>query len=136
MQIANSFAATESGVDESVTSKFPGSTVSYGSQASGAGDNRTIPLSEGGDINPQTGAYVIFQPLLVAIHTHQSSSPYKARDYEGHGGPEDKMADAARDFGGEDDVSSKVRQGGETVRPSGNAPNSSAGGQGKASTLD
>jgi len=46
------------------------------------------------------------------------------------------MADAARDFGGEDDVSSKVRQGGETVRPSGNAPNSSAGGLGKASTLD
>jgi len=58
VQAANSFAATESGVDESVTSKFPGSTVSYGSQASGAGDNRTIPLSEGGDINPQTGAYV------------------------------------------------------------------------------
>lgn len=47
--------ANESGVDESVTSKFPGSEVTYGSAASGAGDNREIPESEGGDINPTTG---------------------------------------------------------------------------------
>ncbi|GAB7343568.1 hypothetical protein MBLNU457_1573t1 [Dothideomycetes sp. NU457] len=113
-----STSTTESGVDESVTQKFPGSTVTYGSAASGAGDNRTIPLSEGGDINPQTGA------------------PTKARDFEGHGGPEDKAADAARDFGGEDDAPSRVRQGNETVRPSGNAPNSSADGLGKATRLD
>lgn len=42
--------ADESGVDTSVTSKFPGSTVTYGSAASGAGDNREIPVEEGGDI--------------------------------------------------------------------------------------
>ena len=41
----------DSGVDESVTSKFPGSTVVTGSAASGAGDNREIPEEEGGDIN-------------------------------------------------------------------------------------
>lgn len=43
--------ADESGVDESVTSKFPGSTVVTGSAASGAGDNRDIPVEEGGEIN-------------------------------------------------------------------------------------
>ena len=42
--------AAESGVDETVTSKFPGSTVVVGSAASGAGDNREIPVEEGGDI--------------------------------------------------------------------------------------
>ena len=45
----------ESGVDESVTSKFPGSEVKVGSAASGAGDNREIPVEEGGDINRITG---------------------------------------------------------------------------------
>ena len=43
--------AAESGVDESVTSKFPGSTVQVGSAASGAGDNREIPIEEGGDLS-------------------------------------------------------------------------------------
>lgn len=47
--------ASESGVDESVRQKFPGADVIYGSAASGAGGNREIPLSKGGDINPQTG---------------------------------------------------------------------------------
>ena len=50
--------ATESGIDKNVENKFPGSTATYGSAASGAGDNREIPLSEGGDINPDTGKYV------------------------------------------------------------------------------
>ena len=45
----------ESGVDESVTTKFPGSEVVYGSAASGQGDNRDIPEEEGGGINPRTG---------------------------------------------------------------------------------
>jgi len=48
-------AATESGVDQSVENKFPGAQVTYGSAASGAGNNREIPLSEGGDVNPSTG---------------------------------------------------------------------------------
>ena len=41
----------DSGVDETVTSKFPGSTVTVGPAASGLGDNREIPVEEGGDIN-------------------------------------------------------------------------------------
>lgn len=45
-------AATESGVDTSVESKFPGAKVTYGSAASGAGDNREIPVEEGGDLLP------------------------------------------------------------------------------------
>lgn len=47
----NYHAADESGVDESVTSKFPGSTVTTGSAASGTGNNREIPDSEGGDVD-------------------------------------------------------------------------------------
>lgn len=37
-------------MDESVTNKFPGSTVTVGSAASGAGDNREIPVEEGGEV--------------------------------------------------------------------------------------
>jgi len=48
-------AALESGVDEGVRSKFPGADVTYGSAASGAGNNREIPLSEGGDVSRETG---------------------------------------------------------------------------------
>lgn len=42
--------AGDSGVDETVTSKFPGSTVTVGSAASGVGDNREISVEEGGDV--------------------------------------------------------------------------------------
>ena len=48
-------AANESGIDQSVTNKFPGSTAEYGSATSGAGDNREIPVSEGGEIDRVTG---------------------------------------------------------------------------------
>ena len=48
----------ESGVDESAVNKFPGAEVTHGSAASGAGDNRDIPIEEGGSINPTTGQYV------------------------------------------------------------------------------
>ena len=47
--------ANESGVDTNVTTKFPGSTVKVGSSASGAGDNREIPVDEGGDIISRPG---------------------------------------------------------------------------------
>ena len=47
--------ANESGIDQSVTNKFPGSTAEYGSAVSGAGDNREIPVSEGGEIDRVTG---------------------------------------------------------------------------------
>ncbi|KAF2151488.1 hypothetical protein K461DRAFT_314319 [Myriangium duriaei CBS 260.36] len=84
-------SARESGVNEAVTSRFPGSEVTYGSAASGAGDNRQIPLSEGGDINPGSGQL------------------YKARDFEGEGGPEDKAAALERDQGGDDSVRRNIR---------------------------
>ncbi len=49
--LTTSFIVEDSGVDESVTTKFPGSTVTVGSAASGAGDNREIPVEEGGDFD-------------------------------------------------------------------------------------
>ena len=50
--------ANESGVDTNVTDKFPGSTVKVGSAASGAGDNREIPVDEGGDLITKAGEKV------------------------------------------------------------------------------
>ena len=45
-----SSTAAESGVDEAAARKFPGGNVTYGSAASGAGDNREIPIEEGGEM--------------------------------------------------------------------------------------
>ncbi|RMX82341.1 hypothetical protein D0868_15839 [Hortaea werneckii] len=114
-QLTNTFPsfAAESGVDQSVQQKFPGASVTYGSAASGAGDNREIPLSEGGDINPATG------------------KPYKAGDFEGAGGPEDKARAFAEAQGGSDEIRSNIRQGGETVRPAGSMGSDAVGGTGK-----
>lgn len=75
----------ESGVDTSVERKFPGAHVTYGSAASGSGDNREIPVQDGGDVLP-------------------SGRTTKARDFEGEGGPEDKAARARSDRGGDNDV--------------------------------
>ena len=50
-----SLPATESGVNTDVTDKFPGSTIKVGSAASGAGDNREIPVDEGGDLISKPG---------------------------------------------------------------------------------
>lgn len=52
---SDEYTAGESGVNENVTAKFPGSSVTVGSAASGAGDNREIPVEEGGSINKETG---------------------------------------------------------------------------------
>jgi len=41
----------------------------------------------------------------------------KAGDFEGVGGPEDKLAAAQIERGGDQDVVGNVRQGGETRRP-------------------
>ncbi|KAJ4984963.1 hypothetical protein SVAN01_09569 [Stagonosporopsis vannaccii] len=94
-------SAKESGIDESAVNKFPGATVTVGSGASGAGNNRDIPLSEGGDINPATGQL------------------YKAGDFEkGVGAPEQKDASYAANHGGEPDANAPVRQGrGQTGKP-------------------
>ena len=56
----------EVGVDENIATKFPGATVTTGSAASGAGDNREIPIEEGGDIDAK-------------------GRPTKAKDFEGEG---------------------------------------------------
>ena len=97
----NNPPATESGIDESAVNKFPGATVTVGSGASGAGNNRDIPESEGGDINPATGKL------------------YKAGDFEkGVGAPEVKDASYAKNHGGEPDANAPVRQGqGQTGKP-------------------
>ncbi|KAI9743898.1 MAG: hypothetical protein M1818_002632 [Claussenomyces sp. TS43310] len=84
---STSDSATESGVDTSVESKFAaqGAKVTYGSAASGAGDNREIPVEEGGDIG-------------------NNGRPTKARDFEGPGGPEDKQALDRQTRPGDNDV--------------------------------
>jgi len=78
----------DSGIDTAATNKSPpgAATATYGSAASGAGGNREIPASEGGGEDPTTGRAL------------------KARDFEGEGGPEDKVAREADDAGGDDDV--------------------------------
>lgn len=81
--------ALESGVDESVSNKFPGAEVTVGS--TGASDNQRIPLSEGGDINPSTGKL------------------HKAGEFNGVGGPEDKAQIYRETQGGQDDVRSNIR---------------------------
>lgn len=68
-----------------VTSQFPGASVTYGSAASGAGDNREIPVEQGGDIR-------------------RNGQPTKARDFEGVGGPEDKEALDRVERSGDDNV--------------------------------
>ncbi|TVY37507.1 hypothetical protein LCER1_G008380, partial [Lachnellula cervina] len=78
-------SATESGVDASVETRFPGARVVYGSAASGAGGNREIPPHEGGGVT-------------------DGGRTTKARDFEGVGGPEDKKAREAGERGGEDGV--------------------------------
>ncbi|KAK0942988.1 hypothetical protein LTR29_005560 [Friedmanniomyces endolithicus] len=89
-------STNESGVDQNVESKFPGSSVTYGSAASDAGDNREIPVEEGGDVNPDTGKL------------------FKARDYEGLGGPEDKAQAFSEAHGGDNAVRGNIRQQGES----------------------
>ncbi|KAG9512168.1 hypothetical protein KCU99_g8832, partial [Aureobasidium melanogenum] len=86
---SNSDSALESGVDESVSNKFPGAEVTVGS--TGASDNQRIPLSEGGDINPSTGKL------------------HKAGEFNGVGGPEDKAQIYRETQGGQDDVRSNIR---------------------------
>jgi len=41
-----------------VETRFPGASMTYGSAASGAGDNREIPVEEGGDVLKGSGQYV------------------------------------------------------------------------------
>lgn len=59
--------------------------MTYGSAASGKGDNREIPVEEGGSIG-------------------KDGQPTKARDFEGVGGPEDKANLRRSEQGGEDGI--------------------------------
>ncbi|KIW27988.1 uncharacterized protein PV07_07680 [Cladophialophora immunda] len=89
-----SVSTTESGIDQSVTNKFPGSTAEYGRKVSGAGDNREIPVEEGGGIQKGTGR------------------PTKAGDFEKGAageGPEDVSRKYAEEYGGNDDARSNVK---------------------------
>jgi len=85
--------AQESGIDQSVTNKFPGSTAEYGSHTSGAGNNRDIPLEEGGDIQKGTGRLT------------------KAGDFDQGAageGPEDVSRRQAEENGGDDSVRNNI----------------------------
>lgn len=89
LMILSSPPATESGVDASAEHKFPGSEVTYGSAASGAGDNREIPSEEGGAQQRGTGRMT------------------KAGDFdqgEAGEGPEDVARRREQDNSGSDDV--------------------------------
>ncbi|RAO71284.1 uncharacterized protein BHQ10_007296 [Talaromyces amestolkiae] len=68
-----SISTDESGVNENVTRDFPGAEVRYGEMANhGGSGNKKIPPQEGGDYDAR-------------------GRMTKAKDFEGPGGPEDKM---------------------------------------------
>ncbi|WWC86562.1 uncharacterized protein L201_001439 [Kwoniella dendrophila CBS 6074] len=81
----------DSGVNEGVTSQFPGSTVQVG--GTGRGENPPIPDEEGGEQSKTTGR-----------QTH-------ANDFEGEGGPEDKVKVAEAQRPGDQDVTGNDRSG-------------------------
>ncbi|KAL9098582.1 MAG: hypothetical protein Q9163_005791 [Psora crenata] len=93
---ATDLSASESGVDTNVTTKFPGAEVKVGSAASGAGDNREIPVDEGGDIISMPG-------------DNRTGRATKAADFEGPGGPETKRGIYEESNPGNDDVESNVK---------------------------
>ncbi|KAI1405753.1 hypothetical protein F4819DRAFT_482208 [Hypoxylon fuscum] len=75
----------ESGVDTRVENKFPGAEVRYDNDLStNAGYNKRIPPEEGGDVDAR-------------------GRQTRGEHFEGVGGPEDKLARQARDFGGNDE---------------------------------
>ena len=83
----------ESGVDTAnVEGKFPGAQVKYGSAASGAGNNREIPLDEGGSIKA-------------------NGQPTKAGDFAhgGVGAPEERDQTYVHTHGGDDEIRGNVR---------------------------
>ena len=109
----SSTTATESGIDTSVESKFPGSTVTYGSSASGQGSNRDIPPEEGGGFQRGTGRMT------------------KASDFdqgEAGEGPEDTYRKREQEEGGSDEFnySNRDRQNEMTGNP---GADDGAGGQ-------
>ncbi|WWC68272.1 uncharacterized protein I206_102195 [Kwoniella pini CBS 10737] len=82
-------SSVDSGVNENVTADFPGSTVQVGGTK--RGENPPIPDEEGGE-----------QSKLTGRQTH-------ADDFEGDGGPEDKVKVAEAERPGDQDVTGNVR---------------------------
>ncbi|EOA87918.1 hypothetical protein ACJQWK_08690 [Exserohilum turcicum] len=83
----------ESGIDTANTElRFPGATTTYGSAASGAGNNREIPPSEGGTIK-------------------RDGQTTKAADFAngGVGAPEQRDITFAKTHGGDDRVRENIR---------------------------
>ena len=66
-----------------------------------------------------TGGKTTDKGLKYEANVSVTSSPTKARDFEGPGGPETKQAIYEEANPGNDDVRENVRQGGETRRPGG-----------------
>lgn len=89
MLILSIYEARESGVDQSVETRFPGATVTYGSEVTG----RVIPPSQGGEMK-KTGRMTT------------------DRDFEGPGAPRDKTKMAQKERGGDNDVPGKTSLGG------------------------
>ncbi|KAI2466990.1 hypothetical protein F4781DRAFT_331291 [Annulohypoxylon bovei var. microspora] len=72
----------EAGVDTRAERKFPGANVRYGTDVStNASYNKRIPPEEGGDVDAR-------------------GRQTRGEHFEGSGGPQDKVARQARDFGG------------------------------------
>lgn len=96
LQPLTSPPADESGIDQSVESKFSqhGATADYGSHVSGAGNNRDIPPSEGGDIQKGTGR-------MTKAGDFDQGAPGE--------GPEDVSKRQAEAYGGDDSVRDNIR---------------------------
>ncbi|EOO01597.1 hypothetical protein UCRPA7_2890 [Phaeoacremonium minimum UCRPA7] len=81
----NYSGSDDAGVDSGVEKNFPGAAVKYHPDLStNSGYNRRIPPEEGGDLDAR-------------------GRQTKGSAFEGTGGPEDKLAERQRDFGGYDD---------------------------------
>ncbi|KAK6067651.1 hypothetical protein SCUP234_11520 [Seiridium cupressi] len=86
----------DAGVDSRVENKFPGAQVQYDTDLStNASYNKRIPPGEGGDLDSR-GRQAISVPWI----SH----------FEGEGGPEHKLAQQQRDFGGENTYDSSGRR--------------------------
>lgn len=87
--------ADESGIDQSVENKFSqyGATADYGSHVSGAGNNRDIPISEGGDVQKGTGR-------LTKAGDFDQGAPGE--------GPEHVSKRQAEAYGGDDSVRDNI----------------------------
>jgi hypothetical protein len=73
--------ANESGVNEGVTSQFPGSTVQVGGTK--RGENPTIPDEEGGELNKASGRYVSLLPPFPSLHIYYHSRDEREQDDDG-----------------------------------------------------